>query len=164
MRTTDALDQFWADDPNVIRAFLKVQPHFEKLAEEVAYVLEKNFRAADVDYSGVTYRVKTVESFCEKLRRKTYKDPLKKITDIAGVRVVFLYPKDRPLLEKIIEKEFHVAQKVDKVAEEQPDRFGYGALHYLVNLSKNASVLAMTTLRTSCVKSRYVRSSRMHGQ
>jgi len=139
MRTADALDQFWADDPGTIRAFLKVQPHYEKLAEEVAYVLEKNVQTSDIEYSAVTFRAKTVDRFCEKLTRKTYKDPLTEITDIAGVRVVFLYPKDRPQLETIIEKEFHVVEKVDKVDDEQSDRFGYGALHYLVKLNKNAS-------------------------
>ncbi len=138
MRTADALDQLWANDPNVIRTFLEVQPHYEKLAEEVAYVLEKNIRTSDIEYSAVTSRAKTMDSFCEKLKRKNYNDPLREITDIAGVRVVFLYPKDRPQLEKLIEKEFRVVDTDDK-AKGQSDRFGYRGLHYLVNLGKNAS-------------------------
>lgn len=43
------------------------------------------------------------------------------------------------MIEKIIESEFNILEKVDKVEEQDANRFGYGALHYLVKLGKNTS-------------------------
>lgn len=139
MRTDEALDELWQCQPHVIRSFLDVRPRYEKLAEEVAYILEKHIRYAKVEYSAVTHRTKTVDSFCEKVKRKDYKEPLREITDIAGVRVVFLYKSDRPQLEAAIERNLEVIDRVDKIEAAGPERFGYGALHYLVRLGRGAS-------------------------
>lgn len=64
MKTSEALDQLWERDVHVIRAFLDIRPIFEKLSEEVAYILEKQVKAADIQYASVTYRTKTLDSFC----------------------------------------------------------------------------------------------------
>jgi ppGpp synthetase/RelA/SpoT-type nucleotidyltranferase len=68
-------------------------------------------------------------SFAEKISRKEYDEPLAEVTDLAGVRLVFLYKNDQPQIEEIIESEFAVIEKVDKVDEQEADQFGYGALH-----------------------------------
>lgn len=136
MKTSEALDQLWQNDVRVIRAFLDIRPIFEKLSEEVAYILEKQVKAADIEYASVTHRTKILDSFCEKTIRKGYKEPLKDITDIAGVRIVFLYLSDRSKIETIIEKQFDVVEKTDKVNKDDTERFGYGALHYLVRLGR----------------------------
>ena len=139
MRSSDALEQLWRTNATVIRSFLDVRPAYEKLAEEVAYILERAVRCAGIEYAHVAHRAKSLNSFCEKVRRKGYKNPLKNITDIAGVRIAFLYLSDRSRLESIVEKEFEVLEKADKVDKDSPERFGYGALHYLVKLSRRAS-------------------------
>lgn len=139
MRTGDVQDQVWENNPDVIRTFLDMRPRFEKLAEEVAYILEKYVRASGIEYAAITYRTKELESFCEKIVRKNYTEPLKEITDIAGVRIVYLYLSDCSKLETLIENEFHVVEKIDKVSREGPEYFGYGALHYLVTLGKKST-------------------------
>jgi ppGpp synthetase/RelA/SpoT-type nucleotidyltranferase len=139
MQSIDASDEFWRNKAGVIRSFLDGRPAYEKLAEEVAYILERAVRCAGIEYAHVAHRAKTLNSFCEKVNRKGYRNPLSDITDVAGVRITFLYLADRPKLESIAEREFEVMEKVDKVDKSGAERFGYGALHYLVKLGKKAS-------------------------
>ncbi|MBN1593473.1 MAG: hypothetical protein JW941_09560 [Candidatus Coatesbacteria bacterium] len=147
MRSDDALDQFWQNEAHIMRAFLDIQPNYDKLAEEVAYILEKRLRSAGIEYSSVTRRTKSAHSFCEKAKRRGLRDPLKEITDIAGVRVVFLYKSDRKAIETVIQESFEVVKKVDKTDPNEPDRFGYQALHFLIRLRKEASCARYDDLR-----------------
>ena len=139
METSKALDQFWNDNPQLIRQFIEIRPNYEKLAEEVSYTLEKRVKSDNIEYSEITHRTKELNSFCEKAERKGYKDPIKEITDIAGVRIVFLYISDLQKIEEIIEKNFKVIYRDAKFEEEDTERFGYGALHFLVSLDKKTS-------------------------
>jgi putative GTP pyrophosphokinase len=132
-------DDLWNSRPQVIRSFVESTPNYGKLAEEISYILENRLDQAGIEFASITFRTKTLDSFCEKVGRKKYKDPLKEITDLAGVRVVYLYTSDLAKITSIIEAEFLIMEKVDKVEEGAPDRFGYGALHYLVKLGKKAS-------------------------
>lgn len=43
------------------------------------------------------------------------------------------------MLESIINEEFIINEKVDKMAEKEPDQFGYGAIHYIVTLGERFS-------------------------
>lgn len=136
---SDSLDEFWNEKTNIIRAFIENRPGFENLCEEVSYVLKTRLNQRAIENAYVTSRTKTLNSFIKKVSRKKYQNPLEEITDIAGVRVIFLYQTDRHQIEEIIESEFNVVEKIDKVTDTDPDRFGYGALHYLVSLWKKSS-------------------------
>lgn len=136
MDTQRAVDDLWDRQPQVIRKFLEARPRYEKLGEEVAYILETAARAAAIEFAAVNFRAKTLDSFCEKVTRKKYAEPLKQVTDIGGVRIVYLYKSDRKKLEAVIEKEFKVIEKITTGDEGDPEKFGYGALHYLVSLGE----------------------------
>jgi putative GTP pyrophosphokinase len=136
---SDELAKAWREKPRIIRRFIEMIPHYDQLCSEVAYILEKAMAKSVIEYSAITYRAKTLKSFSEKLVRKEYEDPLGDITDFAGVRLVFLYKSDRSKIEEIVESEFTVVEKIDKVEEQEADRFGYGALHYLVHLGRKSS-------------------------
>ena len=83
MSTEDALDQLWQNQAHIIRSFLDIHLKATKLSEEVAYILEQHVRKAGIEYAAVTYRAKSLESFCEKVIRKNLKEPMKEITDLA---------------------------------------------------------------------------------
>lgn len=103
------------------------------------YILKKRLSKANIEISSVTNRAKTLKSFLEKISRKTYENPFSELTDFAGVRVVFLYQSDLKKIESIIKKEFTVIEKVDKLNDKGIDKFGYGAIHYIVKLGKGTS-------------------------
>src|SRR2546430_16718258 len=134
----DELSKTWSEYPDVVRDFVELRPQYEQLWSEVAYILDKRMKDHGIEFSAITGRAKTLKSFAEKLFRKNYATP-EDITDLAGVRVVYLYKNDRSGIEKLIEGEFKVIEKVDKVDEQEADRFGYGALHYLVHLGRKSS-------------------------
>jgi ppGpp synthetase/RelA/SpoT-type nucleotidyltranferase len=136
---SDELAKTWDERPQVIRAFIEIRPQYEQLCSEVAYILSKRMDDRGIEYSAITSRAKTLKSFAEKLSRKHYDEPLKDVTDLAGVRLVYLYKSDRSIIEEIIESEFEVIEKVDKVEEQEVDKFGYGALHYLIHLGRKSS-------------------------
>ncbi len=130
----DQLARTWSDYTNVVRDFLGIRPRYEQLCEEVSYILNRRLGEAGIEISGITYRAKTLNSFLEKLSRKSYQEPLNDVTDISGARVVYLYRSDRRAIEALLEQEFDVIEKVDKFDQQDDEGFGYDALYYLVKL------------------------------
>lgn len=132
----NSLDKIWKEKPEVVRRFYEKLPVYERLCDEVKYILNRRILADDIEIGHLTSRAKSLSSFCEKMDRKKYSNPFEEITDLAGVRVVYLYLSDRVRLENVIELEFEVLEKVDKISSQDIDKFGYGALHYVVRLKR----------------------------
>lgn len=139
LNDADELARTWAENPGVLKAFIEIRLQYEHLCNEVEYILDKRMAESGIEFSSITSRPKSLKSFAEKVSRKKYLSPLKDITDLAGVRLVYLYKTDRPRIEKLIESEFEVIEKVDKVEEQDEDKFGYGAVHFLVHLGRKSS-------------------------
>jgi putative GTP pyrophosphokinase len=114
-----------------------IQPKYEKLATEVEYILQDALVEERVPIASLSKRVKSVESFTDKLRRKTYNNPLLDITDLAGVRIVSYFRGDLARLEYMIRRHFQVLEKVDKFAAMEADKFGYMAIQFIVCLKGN---------------------------
>jgi len=133
------LPEVWRDRPEIIYEYLKRKPYYERLCMEVAFVLETELLERKVEYSSIKSRAKDLNSFLEKLERKQYTDPFPQIIDLAGVRVICLYPNDLEIIEDIIKKEFILLEKTDKRKLLAVDRIGYTALHYVVKLGEEFS-------------------------
>lgn len=131
-----SLNKVWKERPEIIRGYYEMLPIYQRLCDEVKYILERKIKSLGVEIGHLTSRAKTLSSFCEKIERKSYKSPLKEITDFSGVRIVYLYASDRVSIEKLVEEEFEVHEKVDKVSDQGVEKFGYGALHYIVSLKE----------------------------
>ncbi|MFA5017674.1 MAG: hypothetical protein WC504_09020 [Methylobacter sp.] len=125
--TEEHLNKVWENNPEYIRRFYDNLEINEKLCNEVKYILSLGLKRENIEVAQVSARAKTLKSFCEKISRKSYKNPFDNITDFAGVRVVYLYSTNRKQIESIIEREFEVTEKVDKVLTDD-DKFGYGTL------------------------------------
>jgi putative GTP pyrophosphokinase len=135
----DELARLWDERPSVIRAFVESRPQYQQLCSEIEYILRKRIGENGIEYSTLTSRTKTLRSFAEKILRKQYQNPLQDITDLAGVRLVYLYKTDLPAIEMIILSEFEIVERIDKLEEQEENRFGYGALHYLIRLRRKSS-------------------------
>jgi ppGpp synthetase/RelA/SpoT-type nucleotidyltranferase len=132
-------DTVWKENPEYIRGYLALLPIHERLCDEVKHILTTDLKKAKIEYAHIQNRAKTLSSFCEKICRKSYKTPFSEITDFAGVRIVYLYLSDRDKIEAIIEKEFDIMEKVNKVNDADVEKFGYGALHYVAKIKKKHS-------------------------
>jgi len=133
------LDDPWLTSPELIRRFLSQRPDYEQLCGEVDYTLSKLIKGAGITVASVTARAKTMDSFLEKLTRKTYSEPFTQITDFAGARVVCLYTDDLRKVEELIRGAFEVVETQDKVHTRPPDSFGYSAIHFIVRLGRQTT-------------------------
>lgn len=99
----------------------------------------------DIKPQSISSRVKKRENLLEKLDRpnKDYSS-LCEITDICGIRIITYFKEDVDEVASIIENEFSIDREnsVDKRKYEDPDRFGYQSLHYIVSLDKKRCLLA----------------------
>jgi len=119
--------------------YRNIRPHYERLANEMGEALISKVKEAKIKTASITFRAKTVESFIDKSERKPYKNPLTEITDLAGVRLVCLYESDIEKIEKVIQDEFKVCEKVDKYKEAGSDKMGYLGVHFVVELKDHYS-------------------------
>lgn len=133
------LDRIWKDQPKVIRGYYELLSRHERLCKEIEYILKTKIVNAGIEIAQVTCRAKTVSSFCEKIYRKSYDNPLNEVGDLAGVRIVFLYMSDLESIQNVIEKEFDILEKENKFENQDVEKFGYGALHHLVKMKKKHS-------------------------
>jgi putative GTP pyrophosphokinase len=136
MNPSQTVGDFWKERPNEIRRFLEQRHAYEKLCDEVAFVLENIIRDLKIEFASISKRAKTLNSFCEKVVRRKYEDPFTEMTDLSGVRIVYLYSSDKSKIEKSIRKQFVVIERTDRIQLDGADKFGYGAMHFLVRLGK----------------------------
>jgi len=113
-------------------------------------LLDEALRSADVKAQSVDARAKTIDSFTRKAglphpldpTRPKYEDPLRDITDMAGVRVITFLPAAVEQAGAAVEAQFEIVEqenKSDRLSLEE--RFGYASVHYLVRLKDNRTGL-----------------------
>jgi putative GTP pyrophosphokinase len=112
---------------------------FEAFCGETRRLVERLLEDGGIDVAQIESRTKTVDSFAEKVRRKSgkYADPLAEMTDLAALRVIAYFPADVERIGGLLEEHFDVdwpnSRRQD--AEALSDRFGYRSDHYVVRLS-----------------------------
>lgn len=140
-------EESWRDDPDLVRKFNEQRADYEQLCAEIVYSIQAMAKASKIRINAVSSRTKSLESFLEKLERKSYNDPFAEITDFAGVRVVCFYEDDIVRIEGLIRKQFHVVEADHKGRAIDVDRFGYNATHFLVHLGDSVSGPRYDSLR-----------------
>lgn len=132
------LDGTWRFQSEVMRQFLDTDEDYAALCREVVYLVSRSLTDHSVEVAGITWRCKTLQSFLEKVQRKSYVRPFLDITDRAGVRVICNYKSDCARVADIIESTFEVFESEDKLVDLGADRFGYGAHHLLIRLKPDS--------------------------
>lgn len=110
-------------------------PLYKRLCEEVIFILEDEIQKSRIKVHGAIHRVKTFDSFYEKiLRKEISSDFFNHISDVAGVRVICLYRSDLDTIGRLISGNFDVVRS-DTSSTHLETQFGYMADHYVVKLS-----------------------------
>lgn len=89
-------------------------------------------------YHSITSRAKGVESFSGKLSKpESSYSQLTDVTDLAALRITTYFNSDVDVVAELIEREFEVIREHshDRREAQDPDRFGYVSVHYVVALS-----------------------------
>ena len=142
-------EDIWQSVPQIIRDYYDSHPLYERLCAEVSYILTRALREKSVEIAHITARAKSLNSIVRNMQRDNVHES-KDLTDLAGVRVVYLYLSDFPSIEDVIVNHFNVLEKEDKMQEKGPAEFGYGAIHFQVKLSPTSSGARYDDLKDLC--------------
>lgn len=122
---------------DIVRQFHEKRGLYETFTQRLYHLLEELLSQSGIPIDHLECRVKTLESFLEKIeRKKYYHDAFGKMTDIAGIRVVTYYQDHIEQVRDLLQREFTIDadQSVDKSADLEANRFGYRSLHVIISL------------------------------
>ncbi|MFH1381299.1 MAG: hypothetical protein ABIH70_00175 [Chloroflexota bacterium] len=115
------------------------RPRYERLKGEATFILERCLQEQHIPLHDISSRIKPFESFIEKISRQESESPFDTILDICGVRVICLFLSDLRRIDELIESNFSVQTKDDKISAKPEDAFGYFSVHYVCTLPESCS-------------------------
>ncbi len=130
------------DIDEIKKEYSNHKSRYEKLTEEVLYVIEEELKGAQIPYHTIEGRVKTLESLIAKVERKNEERPIERldeIVDISGIRIICLFLSDVEKIGRILQEKFEIESKDDKVLSKPQGEFGYLSVHYVGRLPKTFS-------------------------
>jgi ppGpp synthetase/RelA/SpoT-type nucleotidyltranferase len=127
-------------DNNWIRQqFLDKAPIYKRLNDEALFIIEQALKATDIKIYSIQSRIKKVDSFLDKSRRKNCKNPIEEIQDIVGLRIVCLFLSDISRISEIIRESFDSITEDNKIYDSEDALFGYLSAHSIVKLKSDCS-------------------------
>ena len=152
--------------------YQKVWSQYKDLAEAIGAILERAFTGRNIQVHSINTRAKSTSSFRKKAAKLSsvadeyhpkYEDPLTQITDLAGVRVITYFPRTTSEVDRIINDEFEVIERIDKAEDlHRQGRLGYQSVHYVVKLKRNRTALSEYTTFGGLVAEIQVRTILQH--
>ncbi len=117
--------------------YLHLAPKYERLKEEVIYILQPELDARDIPVHLIEKRVKTLTHLVDKANRLNTDHPFADIVDICGIRVICVFRSDLSKIGEAIEAAFEVESKDDKISGTAEREFGYLSVHYVGKLPQH---------------------------
>lgn len=108
--------------------------NYESLSSVAVRLLEERLNLERIRTHSISFRIKKLESFLEKVARKGYSDPLRQVDDMVGIRVVCLFLHDLDRVGEVVHSTFKVLADEDKLTKGEPSVFGYMSHHYICRL------------------------------
>lgn len=120
---------FRSDFADLARIYNERLDGMRKFADEMRARIEALLAECGVEGARVECRVKTLESFLEKVLRKNLNNPFMDCVDLIGLRIVYPFGEDRDGIEAAVTRRFEVLERFDKREEQGYKVFAYTALH-----------------------------------
>lgn len=124
------------DQQKLTQEFQANDQIYRQLETEGLFVLDSALKRANIKLHSVSSRIKKLESFLDKSKRKQLGDPLAEVRDIVGLRVVCLFVSDIERIGKLIREHFLVISEDDKIEGAEASSFGYMSVHFNVMMKK----------------------------
>lgn len=107
-----------------------------RLTKSVVSIVESLLHENEIDYLTVVGRTKGKTSALEKIKRKQYSDPVQKLTDLSGIRIVLYFESDVGKVRDLIAAAFEVdlENSLDKDSLLSTNQVGYRSVHYVCGL------------------------------
>ena len=124
----------------IVEEYSASRGSYEACLKYVENTVESIIKSQSINVHEIIGRVKTVESLQGKVKRKNYSN-LAEITDLCGIRIITYFSDDVDRIAELISQEFEVdvENTIDKRKSEDPTKFGYVSLHYVVSLKEENS-------------------------
>jgi putative GTP pyrophosphokinase len=110
---------------------------FLRLKDNLEDAIKIYLNDLNIPYLAVYGRVKSFESFYEKISTKNYTDPFKQTEDFVGIRVILYFPNDTQAVEKLLNDNFLVEQSENKSDKLEVNEFGYRSHHCVIKVVKD---------------------------
>lgn len=104
----------------------------KNVVESIKILLEQN----EIKSLSIYHRVKYVNSFIEKIERKSYEKPFEQTEDICGIRIICYYQKDIAKIKDIITREFTIYDSHNKESDLEYNEFGYRSHHLIASINE----------------------------
>ena len=148
-RTIPGLPETPRHDPSplireAVARYEELRPLYGAFCRHVRQTISEEITGRSIKIHSIEARTKSVESFERKVRRllgaqrasRHALEPLKTVTDMAGVRVITFFPKTVDEVDAVIRDRFRVLEKDNKSESRAgSNSFGYRSVHYLVELA-----------------------------
>src|SRR5574342_1357789 len=130
---------------DVAREYGRRRPSYERIGHLARELILQALAEHHVDFSSVDLRIKSLESLFEKCGRRGYTTPFE-ATDIVGIRVVYLYKSDLPLIRGLLAENFVIIdeQRHGGYDIDVKGYAGYAATHFLVRTAFPTPYTAQT--------------------
>lgn len=121
----------------IVEEYSASRGSYEACLKYVENTVESIIKSQSINVHEIIGRVKTVESLQGKVKRKNYSN-LAEITDLCGIRIITYFSDNVDKIAELISQEFEVdvENTIDKRKSEDPTKFGYVSLHYVVGLKE----------------------------
>ncbi len=135
---------------NAVEKYLRVRDQYQELSTAVRDILIQALKARAIRVNSIEARAKDPASFGTKAETPSevnpqapkYPNPLRDITDLAGIRIITFFPRTVDEIGDCIREELEVIEHMDLSRTLlQEERFGYRSEHYLVRLSDRRTAL-----------------------
>jgi len=110
----------------------------KELCVTAKYRLFTEISKKNIKIHSLDDRIKTFDSFLDKIKRQKTKESFREIQDLLGLRIVCLFRTDINSISTIIRDIFEVVEEDNKIDNIAADIFGYMGIHFIVKL-KNVS-------------------------
>lgn len=127
--------------------FEKVHGNYASFSKKIESVITDFLASEGLVVHSIGCRCKTLESLELKAQKRYEKNTpylaLDEVTDLAGVRIITHFSSDLDKVADLVEREFEVDVKnsVDKREYQDPEKFGYASIHYVVGFNSSRLLL-----------------------
>lgn len=123
---------------DIINLYNERQSQFELLKNEAHKIISDQLNMRGIKFR-LDKRVKELDHLIKTSRRKKMEDPFTEMTDIVGLRVVYLFRGDLEIIKGVIRNSFRVLKEDDKSSDIAIDVFKYVVPHFDVKLPEKFS-------------------------
>lgn len=116
------------------------QKLFERIEDAAKFILSQAISRCGLKIHSLPSRIKSFDSFNDKMKRKKIKNPFEEIHDIIGLRIICLFLDDIQGLSDIIKKAFDVIKEDNILKDAEPHFFGYLGRQFKVKFKDKGSI------------------------